>query len=384
METDNKPRISIGNRNISLSQLLFALAAVLIIAFLIIGSLNGPTDNAASALLTSDSFPTLALLAFIGGLFSFLSPCTLPILPAYFAFAFQGGRTTIAANTIAFMLGLASMFSLLGAGASAMGNLLFQNQTLILIVGGALIILLGIMSLLGGGFSGAMAEPEKQPSRTVSGSFIFGLTFAVGWSSCVGPILGIVLSLAATTASVSTGMMLLFIFAMGLGLPLMIVSVFMGRLPKNHLVWRILRGRGWQINAPIWVPALVWGLGAWLIALPLIRFAFPDFMLDANPLFEWELTLGRLFIPFSFSVIELTALGLALIAAVLIAVLDSGGTPKKLLNLHSTQLITGIMFLLMGVLLINNNLSIFASLQGTSMAERLLDIVFEFLERYSR
>ncbi len=381
---EQKSSISLGNRSFSMATVLFTLFGVLLVGFLIYGSFNQPADEtAATMLLGTDSFPTLALLAFIGGLFSFLSPCTLPILPAYFAFAFRGGRTTIAANTMAFMLGLASMFSLLGAGASVLGNLLFQSQQLILIAGGAVIILLGIMSLLGGGFSGSMGAAEQQHSRTMGGSFIFGLTFAVGWSSCVGPILGIVLSLAATTASVTNGMMLLFIYAVGLGLPLILVSVFMGRLPKNNIVWRMLRGRGWMVEAPVWVPALAWGFGAWLVGLPLLRYAFPTWDIDANPLLEWELNISRLYIPFSFSAIEIGAFVLALVAAVVIAIAISD-SPKTMLTLHSTQLFTGVLFLLMGVLLINNKLSVFASLEGTGLAERLLDFEYQFLERFGQ
>jgi len=204
MIQEQKPAITIGNRSFTQSQLLLGLIVTLVVAFIIYGSLNQPPADATAIVgAPSGSFLVLALVAFAGGLFSFLSPCTLPILPAYFAFAFRSGRATIAANTLAFMLGLATMFSLFGAGASTLGSLLYQQQNLLLIVGGVAIIVFGIMSILGQGFAGSAAAAQNERNTTMGGSFLFGLTFAVGWSTCVGPILGIVLTLAATTASAS-------------------------------------------------------------------------------------------------------------------------------------------------------------------------------------
>ena len=97
---EHKTELS-NNRTLPLTKILVGIFAALLIGFLIYGTLNRPAEpDITTSLLTSSSFPVLALLAFAGGLFSFLSPCTLPILPAYFAFAFRGGRTTIAANTL--------------------------------------------------------------------------------------------------------------------------------------------------------------------------------------------------------------------------------------------------------------------------------------------
>jgi len=157
------------------------------------------------------------------------------LLTAYFAFAFQSDRSRIAANTLAFMLGLATTFSLFGAVGFALGRVLLQNQQLILLVGGSAILIFGVMNLLGRGFSGvATASAAGQtPSPSMSGSYLFGLTFAFGWSACVGPILGAVLTLAAQTTSVGRGVMLLFIYTLGLGLPLLLVSTFFGRMSRQ-------------------------------------------------------------------------------------------------------------------------------------------------------
>ena len=247
-------------RTLSVGRILVLGTMALVLIFLIVGTLNqsiAPEPTFAFGLQTQP-FLVLAILSFGGGLLSFLSPCTLPILPAYFAFAFQSGRRQIALNTFAFMLGLATMFSLLGAGASAVGSLLRNSQGLIMLIGGALILVFGVMSLMGSGFTGMKTEESDIARRTtLGGSYIFGLTFAVGWSSCVGPILGTVLTMAATTSSVLRGGMLLFIYALGLGLPLLVVSTLFGRASRQSLFWRVLRGKGWEVSTHVAAIGLV-------------------------------------------------------------------------------------------------------------------------------
>ena len=221
---------------------------ILIVGFLVIGTFTQSGGGAQPVFgVQSQPFTQLAFLAAVGGLLSFLSPCTLPILPAYFAFAFQSGRSRIAANTMSFLLGLSAMFAMLGASASLLGRVLLRSQDLILLFGGSMILVFGTMSLLGMGFTGMnQASDRVVNNRSLWGSFLFGLTFAVGWSSCVGPILGAVLTLAAQTGSVAQGGMLLFIYALGLGMPLIIVSTFLGRASRDSYFWRIMRGKGWE------------------------------------------------------------------------------------------------------------------------------------------
>ena len=174
---------TIGKRKWTTGRSIAVGIGILIVAFLIIGTINDANtpDPEFSFGIQSQSFLVLAFLAFGGGLLSFLSPCTLPILPAYFAFAFQSGRSTIAANTMMFLLGLATMFSLLGAGASALGRVLQQSQQVILLVGGAAVLIFGVVSLMGGGFGGMKAASTVERDTSLGGSFVFGLTFAVGW-----------------------------------------------------------------------------------------------------------------------------------------------------------------------------------------------------------
>ncbi len=190
---------------------------------------------------------TLALPAFLAGLLSFLSPCTLPILPTYFAFTFQARRERIVQMTLAFFFGLATTMVVLGATASALSRLLFQNLQHVTLVGGLLVIAFGVMSLLGKGFSGW--QVLDRPSATVAGSYLYGATFALGWTACVGPILGALLTmLAAQGAAVLQGAVLAFIYALGLGMPLILSASLFSRLGPESRVWRLMRGRGFSLD----------------------------------------------------------------------------------------------------------------------------------------
>ena len=188
----------------------------------------------------------LIFLAFAAGVFSFLSPCTLPILPAYFAITAQADRARMSFMSIAFFLGLATLFVAMGASASYFGGLLREHMFSLTKAGGIIVFIFGIMTLFGKGFSGAGFQ--GRPASTFFGFFLFGATFALGWTPCVGPILSGILILAASDKSVFQGMTLLFFYAVGLGLPLIFIATLCGNLPKNGLFWRILRGKGWDLN----------------------------------------------------------------------------------------------------------------------------------------
>jgi cytochrome c-type biogenesis protein len=234
-------------------RLIIALGFVLIAGLLILGLVIpagseqlGVIDNGQSALGT---VLTAALPTFLAGVFSFLSPCTLPILPAYFAFTFQAKRQQVALMTLAFFLGLATTMTLFGATASLLGSLLTTvdlRQTLTF-WGGLVIIGLGIANLLGKGFSGI--KMQERPSATFAGTYLYGMTFALGWSACVGPILGTLLTLLlAQGASVLAGALLAQIYALGLALPLFLVAVFFRQIGTGSRAWQLLRGRGFSIE----------------------------------------------------------------------------------------------------------------------------------------
>ena len=175
-----------------------------------------PVDSTQFA--ASSNFLALAFISFVAGALIFISPCTLPILPAYFAFTFQSDRKRIAMMTWAFFLGLALVFGLLAASSSALGSVLLGNIDYLTRIGGALLLVFGLMSILGYGFTGPSFQSNR--SATLGGSFAFGATFGLGLTPCVGPILGGLLTIAAGQ-SVTRGTSMLCVYALGLGLPLM-------------------------------------------------------------------------------------------------------------------------------------------------------------------
>ncbi len=232
-------------RGFPIRALLIGLVAALAVGAIAILSFTSTADQAIS--LGGGSVLVLAPAAFLAGVVSFLSPCTLPILPAYFAFTFQARRERILRMTIAFFLGLATTMVVLGATATALSQLLFRNLTTITFIGGLIVIGFGVMSLLGKGFAGA--QILDQPTASVTGSYLYGATFALGWTACVGPILGALLTLLATQGlAVLQGAILAFIYALGLGTPLIVVAAFFSRLGAGSRFWRIMRGHGFELN----------------------------------------------------------------------------------------------------------------------------------------
>jgi cytochrome c-type biogenesis protein len=344
-------------RSLTTGQWLALVAVALVLLFLIIGSFSQPgANNPFSFGIQRQPFAVLASLAFFAGLLSFVSPCTLPVLTAYFAFAFQSDRTRIAANTMAFMLGLATTFSLMGAVGFAVGRVLLQNQQLLLLVGGSIVLIFGVMSLLGLGFGGVQSAGPQIRNASVGGSYLFGLSFAVGWSSCVGPILGAVLTLAAQTASVWHGMMLLFIYTLGLGLPLLIISTFFGRLDRKSLFWRALKGKGWDWDTHAFVVALVWALAVWRILVATVEYASRNFNFIGGARMSTEMELGLL---------VLSILGAALWT------FTSSAEKRVTVRLHTTQLVSGALFILMGVLMLEAQMAYFNNIIPPSLAEWL-------------
>jgi cytochrome c-type biogenesis protein len=182
-------------------------------------------------------------VAFSAGLFSFLSPCVLPLFPSYISFITgmsvgdltadlgADARRRVLLHAVAFVLGFSLVFVALGASFSAAGQLLFTYRDGIRRLGGVLIILFGlyIAGVLRIGFLGRTASLQirEKPAGYIS-SFIVGVTFAVGWTPCVGPILGAILSLAGTTETVGRGVGLLVAYSAGLGLPFLLSALALG------------------------------------------------------------------------------------------------------------------------------------------------------------
>ena len=156
----------------------------------------------------------------------------------------QADRTHLSLMSLAFFIGLASLFVLMGASASFAGQLLRDYMFSLATIGGVLVTIFGVMTLFGKGFSGA--NFQGKPGSTFFGFFLFGGAFALGWTPCVGPILAGILILAASDKTVLQGMTLLFAYALGLGLPLILIATFCSKLPQHGLFWRLFSSKEWD------------------------------------------------------------------------------------------------------------------------------------------
>ncbi len=175
-------------------------------------------------------------VAFAAGALSFLSPCLLPLVPGYVAFMAAGSDSKNARlrRVGFFVLGFALIFTLLGLGSGFAGGFFLKERRTFEIVGGVLIILLGLFMILPRLSSTLQREKRmrlKQPSSDLAASGV-GMAFAVGWSPCIGPSLAAILALAATSGSTFSGGALLFVFALGLGLPFLLITLFMDRAER--------------------------------------------------------------------------------------------------------------------------------------------------------
>ncbi|MEA2713420.1 MAG: cytochrome c-type biosis protein [Gemmatimonadales bacterium] len=175
------------------------------------------------------------LVAFAAGLLSFLSPCVLPLVPSYVGFLtgmtlpeVTGRRRVALTHALLFVSGFSLVFILLGASATALGRALNYYQVWLQRLGGVLIILFGLLCL--GVFNLTLLSQERRlhlERKPVGylGSVLVGMAFAAGWTPCIGPVLGAILGLAATSTDVSRGMLLLAVYSAGLALPFLIAAV---------------------------------------------------------------------------------------------------------------------------------------------------------------
>lgn len=191
--------------------------------------------------------PLSVLVAFTAGLFSFLSPCVLPLFPSYLSFVTgmsvsdlsadltSAARRRVLLHSVAFVVGFSIVFVSLGASFSAASAFLLDYRDWIRRVGGVLIIVFGlyIAGLLRVGIFGRTQQLQlrEKPAGYV-GSFIVGLTFAIGWTPCVGPILGAILTLAGTAETVQRGIGLLVAYSAGLGVPFLLSALALGAFLK--------------------------------------------------------------------------------------------------------------------------------------------------------
>lgn len=192
----------------------------------------------------------LASLAFVAGIVSFTSPCALPLLPGYVSYVagLEDGDAPrrVWAGALLFIAGFTAVFTALGASASAVGQLLADQGRWLDRVGGAVIVLMGLV-LLGvlrrGPFMREARADLSRIGRGPAGAFPLGAAFAFGWTPCVGPALASILALSAGRTTVGQGAVLLAIYSLGMGLPFLAVAAGVHR-GHGRLDWIRRHSRG--------------------------------------------------------------------------------------------------------------------------------------------
>jgi cytochrome c-type biogenesis protein len=186
------------------------------------------------------------LAAVTAGLISFVSPCVLPVVPAYLSFVSGmsieemrsstavglGKRRRVLMNCLAFVAGFSLVFIALGASATTVGAFLLEKSKILSQVAGIVIVIFGLNTM------GILKIPflnyerrfhQNTKAAGLVGSFIVGLAFAFGWTPCIGPILGAILGVASTRETVGEGMVLLSAYSLGLGVPFLLAGLSVDR-----------------------------------------------------------------------------------------------------------------------------------------------------------
>jgi cytochrome c-type biogenesis protein len=182
------------------------------------------------------------VIAFAAGVLGFFSPCIVPLIPGYLSFVSGVSILELDAEerrrhvwqvvgaTFVFVLGFSAVFTGLGASASAAGGFILGNRELLARLGGAAVIFFGLVML------GLIRVPGLSRERRfaftrrpagIAGIVLVGMAFGFAWTPCVGPVLGAILTLAATTARASDGAVLLFVYSLGLGLPFLAAAALL-------------------------------------------------------------------------------------------------------------------------------------------------------------
>lgn len=181
------------------------------------------------------------IMALLAGLASFLSPCILPMIPSYLAFItgisleelsqdqnLKKVRKSVITNSLFFILGFSILFIAMGASATFLGKFLSRNIRWLEIIGGSLVVILGLH--FAGLFKIKFLDREKKIHLNkkplgLFGTVLVGMAFGAGWTPCVGPILGSILTMAAATQDITKGIILLISYSIGLGIPFLIAGL---------------------------------------------------------------------------------------------------------------------------------------------------------------
>ncbi|MBT7260233.1 MAG: cytochrome c biogenesis protein CcdA [Desulfobacula sp.] len=182
--------------------------------------------------------------ALLAGMLSFLSPCILPLIPAYFSFITglsldeltqnkKETRKKVILSTLFYVAGFSFIFILLGASASFLGGLASQYSWIVRYLGGGIILifglhLLGLINIKGLNFEKKFHVKEKP--LHLMGTFVIGMAFGAGWSPCIGPLLGSILIVAGNQDTVMEGILLLAVYSAGLAIPFIAISIFINSI----------------------------------------------------------------------------------------------------------------------------------------------------------
>lgn len=255
--------------------------------------------------------------AFLGGLLVLLSPCAALLLPSFFAVTYDGVGT-IAARTGLFFVGLVAVLAPIGAGVAAMGSLLTVHRVTVTTIGALILIVLGVIMIVGGGFgfgrlSGAANRVRVTgPLSTVALGAVYGFA-----GFCSGPLLGGVLTVGLVSGNPWYGALIMAVFAAGMTVPLLLLAVFWDRIgPRLH---GLLRGREFQIGGRSFhTTSVVSGLA--LIAVGALLWftegtASLGGLFDVGTVGRWEATLAQWSV--GVSDLEVVTAVLAVVVAIL-------------------------------------------------------------------
>ncbi len=184
-------------------------------------------------------------IAFLEGIITFISPCILPMLPLYISYFANGenNKRKTMVNALGFILGFTIVFVLLGAFAGVLGGLLKRYETIVNLVTGAIVVILGLnfTGLIKIGFLNGTKKLNVQIQNIqFATSVLFGMIFAIGYTPCVGAFLGSALMMASRQGTMGEGILMLVIYSAGLGIPFLISAMLIDRLKvtfqviKNH------------------------------------------------------------------------------------------------------------------------------------------------------
>ncbi len=225
-----------------------------------------------------ETFSLALIIAFLGGVVTFISPCILPLIPGYLSFitgvstsdlkkGVKGRFLKVLVSSLLFVLGFSIVFALLGASASFIGGFLIKHKNILIKVAGGLIIFFGLIYLgvikIPFFYQERRFQPKGQSFGTL-GTVLLGAAFGFAWTPCLGPILSSILLLASITGTATKGAFLLIVYAFGLGIPFIITGLLLSRflttfdwIKRHYQVITVVSGSfliliGILLLTPLW------------------------------------------------------------------------------------------------------------------------------------